>query len=338
MKRIAHLKLECKHCGKWTNVYVVEDGASSADVKCEYCKKVFTFESGMMYDPIGYVPEIPSWAIINENDTAKEKEKEKKNNIIIIRCKNCGWDNTGKNTKCEKCNASLNGSPGGQNLSNDASPVGSFDPKETALGCPKCGYPMKKGGKPCPECGYVFDDEKQDAPVNQEKPCEAPQPVPIPEPKPTPNVSQPTGKTCTSCRTSIPETARFCTNCGASLIKENNHLEGTINPWVVAEQIQTPECLLTVISREGESVKNSQLRLSGKEIQLNRDNTEPGNQTITSKLQAELIFENDKWYLQDKSALKTTYIYAGEKKELKPGDVIILGNRSFKFDFYRNME
>ena len=343
MERIAHLKVECKHCKKWTSVYVVENGASCADVKCEYCKKIFTFESGMMYDPIGYVPEIPNWAVIEENEAAGEKEKkmneafestkdDNKNNIMI-RCKNCGWDNVDNNTRCEKCNAPLNGSQGGQNLSDGASAVSNFDPKETALGCPKCGYPMKKGGKPCPECGYVFDDEKQDIPANLEpKSGKASQPVFNPDPTPTPDVSLPAGKKCVSCKVSNPDTARFCTNCGASLTKEGKDFEGTINPWVVAELIQIPECLLTFISGEGELTNDAQLRFSGSEIQLNRANTEPGNQTITSKLQAKLIFEDGKWYLQDKSALKTTYIYAGVKKELKPNDVIVLGNRSFKFD------
>ena len=64
MKRIAHRKVECKHRGKWTGAFVAKDGASSTEVKCKYCKKTFTFESGMIYNPIGYMPEIPSWAMI----------------------------------------------------------------------------------------------------------------------------------------------------------------------------------------------------------------------------------------------------------------------------------
>lgn len=39
MGRIAQLQVTCKHCGKTTNVYVEESGASSANVKCEHCKK-----------------------------------------------------------------------------------------------------------------------------------------------------------------------------------------------------------------------------------------------------------------------------------------------------------
>jgi len=60
MGQIAHLKMTCPHCGKWTSVYVEETGAPSAEVNCEYCKKVFTFGAGMMYSPVGYVSEIPA--------------------------------------------------------------------------------------------------------------------------------------------------------------------------------------------------------------------------------------------------------------------------------------
>lgn len=73
MGRIAQLQVTCKHCGKTTNVYVEESGASSANVKCEHCKKIFEFGAGMLYKPIGYVSEIPQWAKLK--DDAKEGKK-----------------------------------------------------------------------------------------------------------------------------------------------------------------------------------------------------------------------------------------------------------------------
>jgi ribosomal protein S27E len=68
MARIAQLQVTCKHCRKTTNVFIQETNASSADVKCEHCRKVFVFSSGMLYNPIGYVLEIPEWARITEED------------------------------------------------------------------------------------------------------------------------------------------------------------------------------------------------------------------------------------------------------------------------------
>ena len=241
-----------------------------------------------------------------------------------MRCKNCGWENPANNVKCEKCNAPLDGSAG----QGEINPAGEFDPKQTAKGCDSCGYPVRKGDKTCPHCGHIFVGEKQETPaVNEVLPQKKQQPAP----KQTPEQPKPVEKICAYCKAAVPETAHYCSNCGASLTNERKRLEGTIMPWVRAEQIPTPECSLTFITGNDEPSNDTPLRFSGNVIQLNRSNTEPSNQTITSKTQAELSFENGKWYIQDKSALKTTYIYAGDKVELKPDDVIVLGNRSFRF-------
>jgi len=156
-----------------------------------------------------------------------------------------------------------------------------------------------------------------------------PQPAAV---KQTPLAPKPAQKICVFCKASVPETSQFCSNCGASLSNERKTL-GTIKPWTDVEQIKAPGCSLTFITGNNEPADNASLHYTGHLIQLNRSNTDPSNQTITSKTQAELCFENDKWYIQDKSALKTTYIYAGYKIELKQDDIIVLGNRSFKFAY-----
>ena len=74
------------------------------------------------------------------------------------------------------------------------------------------------------------------------------------------------------------------------------------------------------------------MRLSGDRIILNRANTDPANNTITSGEQAELTFENGAWYICDKSYQKTTYVHASRKMKLEKGDIIILGNRRFEFN------
>jgi len=220
-----------------------------------------------------------------------------------MRCKNCGWENPGNKAKCEKCNALLTGSAGDP----DDSFTGKSKPQKTSRGCPECGYPVREADQSCPRCGYSFSDTKQATPaVEEPKPEEAPEATSAktPETKPV-EAPEPTPAKIT---------------------------DATLNPWVRTEQIQSPKCSLTFISGTDESANDSPLRFSGNIILLHRGNTEPDNQTITSKTQAELCFENDKWYIQDKSALKTTYVYAGERKELKPGDIVVLGNRSFVFN------
>ncbi|GHV48545.1 hypothetical protein FACS1894181_04590 [Bacteroidia bacterium] len=74
------------------------------------------------------------------------------------------------------------------------------------------------------------------------------------------------------------------------------------------------------------------MSFTGESVVLNRANTEPDNLTITSKEQALLIFENEKWYIQDRSEHQTTFIRASERIELKRGDIIMLGNRRFEFE------
>jgi len=242
-----------------------------------------------------------------------------------MRCKNCGWENPINNAKCEKCNTPLTDCSTGK--PNDSS-CEKHESKKTSNGCSECGYPVREAEKSCPRCGHLLGVAKQAAP----EVSIAKQATPEDE-KPTPDVYEPVEKTCALCKEPVPENARFCQNCGASfLAKENQVQDDTMNPWVQAEQIQSPKCSLSFISGNDEPANDVPLRFSGNVIHLHRGNTEPDNQTITSKTQAELSFENDKWYIQDKSALKTTYIYAGEKKELVSGDIIVLGNRVFKFN------
>jgi uncharacterized Zn finger protein (UPF0148 family) len=91
-------------------------------------------------------------------------------------------------------------------------------------------------------------------------------------------------------------------------------------------------CTLTLIPDEKEPISAAVLSFSGEKIILNRANTEPGNITITSKEQGLLSCENKRWFIEDLSELKTTYLYVSEKTELKSGDIIVLGDRRFLFN------
>jgi len=242
-----------------------------------------------------------------------------------MRCKNCGWENPTNNIKCEKCNALFSGLRSGGAEENAS--LEKFDPKKTAKGCPKCGYPVRDIGGTCPHCGHIFADDKHEKPVEEPILQKELQPAP----KQAPDTPKPVMKICAFCKLPVSEAAQYCSNCGASLMNEQRIADGTINPWIRAEQIPTPECSLSLITNEDEPDNDTLLRFSGNVISLNRSNTDPANQTITSKTQAELSFEDGKWYIQDKSALKTTYLYAGDRIELKSGNIVVLGNRAFKF-------
>lgn len=176
--------------------------------------------------------------------------------------------------------------------------------------CPECGYPLLPGMSECPNCSHPRQASAEAGfrPQN-----------------------------CPKCNHENRRDAFYCSHCGFELqTKEpasqprSGYGRKTITPW----EMQAPvcSCRLSMIPNTNEETPASPLVFSGEEIILNRDNTDEGNMTITSKEQAILTYENKKWYLQDRSEQKTTFVYTTEKIELKPGDIIVLGNRRFEFD------
>lgn len=201
-----------------------------------------------------------------------------------MRCNNCGWENPNGLTRCEKCNAPLQGVVNNQcnnetaaESNNQASPSrktvceNDIFPQESNL-CPVCGYPKRPGVKECPNCAKV--EAKPVEPINLK-----------------------------------PST-------------------GTVNPWIQVASANT--CRLEPIEQIGIETPNT-LELKGDSHELNRKNLDPDNMTITSNVQAEIVCENGTWYIKDKSAQHTTFVYVGEKTALKEGDVILMGNRQFIF-------
>lgn len=108
--------------------------------------------------------------------------------------------------------------------------------------------------------------------------------------------------------------------------------EGAVSEAATVMPKRKGKCTLTLLPEEGERIEAQTLSFEGKEVELNRANTEKDNNTITSKVQAVLTFEGKHWYIQDKSTLKTTYVQAGSKIQLQPGDIVVLGDRRFEFN------
>lgn len=240
-----------------------------------------------------------------------------------MRCKNCGWENTSESLKCAKCNAPLAGSmiehtggsapktADGVNLKGTIPEgqvfggVNASNKDQSRINCPKCGYPIGRGMMVCPNCNAPISDNSGSAPRQENIP-----------------INGSTNK-CGKCKGDIPAGAKFCPVCGAPI------RPGTLNPWV------TPQngtfCSLMPLAWENESITYNPISFSGTNIVLNRANTDPNNQTITSAEQAELTFDDGAWYIRDRSVQQTTYIHAGHKTKLASGDIILLGNRRFEF-------
>lgn len=243
-----------------------------------------------------------------------------KNNDKHMRCKNCGWENDPGAIRCDKCNAPLNGSMGSSDreirdpqvdkpLKKTVRESDSINPiHENGLKkCPHCGYLYNSDMSVCPNCGK---GDKQQENLSREEPSHG---------KPDDGMV-----VCPTCHETVPSKFNFCANCGQPLGKH------TFNPWA-RPQNSEKECSLTPMPWEGEESSVQSQKYTGKSIILNRGNTDPDNNSITSKEQAVLTFENGAWFIEDKSQQQTTYLHVGKKMQIEDGDIIILGNRRFVF-------
>jgi hypothetical protein len=104
-------------------------------------------------------------------------------------------------------------------------------------------------------------------------------------------------------------------------------VSGTIDPY---RQVKEQSCSLKIIPRENEK-KDVTIELEGDQVILNRDNLEPGNNTITGKQQAILEFKDGDWYLTNQSTQETTFLLIKGSLKLNDGDIIVMGDRKFCF-------
>ncbi len=108
----------------------------------------------------------------------------------------------------------------------------------------------------------------------------------------------------------------------------SNTKDKTVNSFVSEKKFA-----LRVLSNTNELEKNEAPRIfSGDATQLNRANLDKNNVTLTSKVQAEITNINGEWYIENKSALGTTFIFANRPMRICKGDIIVMGNKRFLFD------
>jgi len=195
--------------------------------------------------------------------------------------------------------------------------------------CPNCGYPVVGDFTSCPNCGTPMAPA---APVHQQ-----PAEKPADTSKQTVNLAElgiPEHVTCQNCGSEVSIEFSFCPKCGEKIhlptIRAIRHKPAP------APEPPKPKCSLELLLEEDEVTQPSTNEYEGDSIILSRANTEPDNRTITSKEQAELTFEDGKWYILNKSELGSTYIETNRKFEIQPGDVIVMGDRRFKFEPINN--
>lgn len=213
-----------------------------------------------------------------------------------MRCMNCGWENPDNLQKCEKCNSPLE---------SHMAQVSSFHHASEHNSALK---------------GTISEQQvfPSSAPTSGESTC------------------------CPKCGYPLRDNMHHCPNCGVEIHSRNsgtnpynevhkaapNH-KATVNPWANPNAGRTFK--LEPIAWAGENGAPSIQSYTGESVELNRDNTDPSNNTITSNVQAKMSCENGVWTLEDKSSQGTTFIQAKRRIELADGDIIMLGNRRFIF-------
>lgn len=206
--------------------------------------------------------------------------------------------------------------------------------------CKNCGWENEAGRMTCEKCSAPLSETSG----NCESPSISNLKGTIPEGRVFDHSPQTHGEdagqtpsNCPSCNYPLGRGISVCPMCGSSAVAGRQNAPaaaspalGTVNPW--ASPQNNANCTLRPLAWDNENSEHAARSYSGQSVMLNRDNTDPGNPTITSQVQAEMVFEDGAWYICDKSAQQTTYVHAGRKTRLEKGDIIILGNRRFEFN------
>lgn len=232
-----------------------------------------------------------------------------------MRCQKCGFVNQSGVTICSNCKFPLKGNyafqnddpqvrnymyEGNSNLRGTILETDVFERSKNAEeyemsshnNCPKCGYLLRSNSGVCPNCNYqLTTPAKQYAPLYRNKTLIESNPI------------------LDSCR----------------------GVDGTINPYLMGSVVDSDSFTLTPVKRANETKDFSPVEFSGESVILTRNNTEEGNQSITSKEQAVINKDGEKWYIEDLSEQKTTFVLAASKIELHDGDIVLMGNRMFEF-------
>ena len=220
-----------------------------------------------------------------------------------MRCQFCGWKNPESKTTCEKCNQPLQVADNlGKSTVRENGTASSGTDRPTQMNDsfnPKATVrednpTAGSGAELCPNCGYQLDGES----------------------------------VCPVCGTSREEVDTHKAGEGSEFKKTvrpnhnhrfNNETEDTGSAFSLVKITDSGEASVSI-------------SFNAEEVELNRGNTDPANQTITSRIQAGVRKEGDKWFIEDKSEYHSTFVQASRPAELRDGDMILLGDQLFRFE------
>lgn len=232
-----------------------------------------------------------------------------------MRCLYCGWDNAQGKENCEKCGKPLGGRSAEEPKSESSSKQNNhdkptdkmvnIDPKSTIYRMPENlsstsgKVDLKKTVREA-----LVSAKKNECPI-----CGLP---------------LDSDGSCPSCG-KIEESTEPVEKKVSDDLKKTKRPERKV-------AVERSSFTLTPISESTGEPEGNEIQYNGSSVMLNRDNTDPKNDTITSRNQAEIVCEDGKWMIKDESELKTTFVQAARRIELQKGDLILLGNQLFRFD------
>ncbi len=93
----------------------------------------------------------------------------------------------------------------------------------------------------------------------------------------------------------------------------------------------TPDYRLVPISLADES-EGKPIPVPDQGTVLDRELLDSANNSISRNGHARLTLVNGEWWLENLSPAKTTYVQVEDRVKIKKGDVILLGDRLFRFE------
>ena len=170
--------------------------------------------------------------------------------------------------------------------------------------CPECGYYVRKDALVCPKCGKELTASLSYA-----------------------STASPVAQDVEPAMSATKFNATGTVGVFPLEVQSTANPTGTILPGGLMRK--EPSFTLTALG--GYGIEGDKLNFVGEEVVLNRQNLDAQNMTITSKQQARIMCIEGHWYVIDESAFKTTFVQVARETELRDGDIILFGDKKFKF-------
>lgn len=255
----------------------------------------------------------------------------------MIKCKECGKLFDERIGVCPVCGTV----PGSEGLEQSEESFGSRNSRVDSgfscgmIRCKRCGASIFEGATECSVCHaplpvvqdpVVNDAEDVPAGDSSDFVCEMPDTCP--------NCGYPLrcgSAECPECGWR-PDPSRMedASSCGAH---DDNSCEANDGSAVSEEEVQCGtdmEAGFVLEECDGNGVAVRPVRFKGTEVMVGRADLDGSDLNISRK-HAEFRFENGKWYVSDKSTYHRTYIVVESGRELKDGDLIMMGDKLFRF-------